>query len=82
MHCICPKYLDRQACANSVDPDQTAPKEQFDQGLHCLPFSLHFLGSQLDIRDFPSLSFGLEISLIFSQFRDKNSQFLLCPHLE
>ena len=22
--------------ANSVDPDQTAPKEQSDQGLHCL----------------------------------------------
>ena len=21
---------------NRVDPDQTAPKEQFDQGLHCL----------------------------------------------
>ena len=21
---------------NSVDPDQTAPKEQSDQGLHCL----------------------------------------------
>ena len=23
-------------CANSVDPDQTAPKEQSNQGLHCL----------------------------------------------
>ena len=22
--------------ANSTDPDQTAPQEQFDQGLHCL----------------------------------------------
>ena len=22
--------------ANSADPDQTAPKEQSDQGLHCL----------------------------------------------
>ena len=22
--------------ANTVDPDQTAPKEQFDLGLHCL----------------------------------------------
>ena len=22
--------------ANNVDPDQTAPKEQSDQGLHCL----------------------------------------------
>ena len=24
------------AYANSADPDQTAPKEQSDQGLHCL----------------------------------------------
>ena len=24
--------------ANSADPDQTAPKEQSDQGLHSLPF--------------------------------------------
>ena len=23
--------------ADSVDPDQTAPKEQSDLGLHCLP---------------------------------------------
>ena len=28
----------RSSWANSVDPDQTAPKEQSDQGLHCLPF--------------------------------------------
>ena len=33
---IYPKNLDRQAWANSVDPNQTAPKEQFDQGPHCL----------------------------------------------
>ena len=26
------------AYTNSADPDQTAPKEQSDQGLHCLPF--------------------------------------------
>ena len=29
---------DRSLLANSVDPDQTAPKEQSDQGLHCLPY--------------------------------------------
>ena len=28
-----PKYLDRQAYANSVDPDQA-----HDQGLHCLQY--------------------------------------------
>ena len=30
-----PKDADR--IANSVDPDQTAPVEQSDLGLHCLP---------------------------------------------
>ena len=34
---------DRQALANSADQDQTAPREQSDQGLHCLPFYLHLL---------------------------------------
>ena len=29
-----PKYADRMA--NNVEPDQTAPKEQFDVGLYCL----------------------------------------------
>ena len=27
---------DTEGIANSVDPDQTAPKEQSDLGLHCL----------------------------------------------
>ena len=40
---IYPKYSGRGTLANSVDPDQTAPKEQFDLGLHCLPFNLYFL---------------------------------------
>ena len=39
----CPKILytqvsDKMAYANSTDPDQTAPEEQSDQGLHCLSF--------------------------------------------
>ena len=38
-----PKFSDRYAWANIVDPDQTAP----DQGLHCLPFRLHRLDSLL-----------------------------------
>ena len=28
---------DADSMANSVDPDQTAPQEQSDLGLHCLP---------------------------------------------
>ena len=39
----CPKILytnvsNKVAYANSTNPDQTAPEEQSDQGLHCLPF--------------------------------------------
>ena len=35
------KFLNRQVQANSVDPDQTAPKEeQSVQGLHCLQLYL------------------------------------------
>ena len=33
--------------ANSVDPDQTALKEQSDQDLHCLPFFLLLLEALL-----------------------------------
>ena len=32
-------YSDRQACANSVDPDDAASH----QGLHCLPLIQQFL---------------------------------------
>ena len=42
-----PKFSDRYAWANSADPDETAPLEQSDQGLHCLPFRLHRLDSLL-----------------------------------
>ena len=33
-----PGYWDRQAFANSVDPDQTPQYAASDQGLHCLPY--------------------------------------------
>ena len=33
---IYPKYSDRQASANSVDPDQTPHNAASDQGLRCL----------------------------------------------
>ena len=43
----CPKILntrvsDKMTHANSVDPDQTAPKEQSDLGLDCLSFHYVF----------------------------------------
>ena len=41
-----PKFSDKQAWANSADPDQTAP-EQSDQGLHCLQVHLHLLNALL-----------------------------------
>ena len=31
-----PENWDRQACANSADPDQTPQIAASDQGLHCL----------------------------------------------
>ena len=37
------KFQTDRSWANSVDPDQTAPEEQSDQGLHCLQFPLHLL---------------------------------------
>ena len=42
-----PKFSDKYAWANSVDPDQTAP----DQDLHCLPFHLHLLDSLPKFQD-------------------------------
>ena len=42
-----PKFSNRQAWANNADPDQTAPKEQSDQSLHCLQFPLHLLDALL-----------------------------------
>ena len=33
-----PKYWDRQAFANSVDPDKTMQSAASEQGLHCLPY--------------------------------------------
>ena len=40
VYCNDPKSLDKQVFAN---PDQTGPKDKSDQGLHCLPFPLHYL---------------------------------------
>ena len=34
------KYSDRCFWTNSAGPDQTAPKEQSDQALHCLALHL------------------------------------------
>ena len=45
-------------CANSVDSDQTAPKEQSDQNLHCLPFCLHHLEALLHLKSYFILKVG------------------------
>ena len=37
------EYSDRHVCANSTDHNQTAPKEQFHQRLHCLSVCQHVL---------------------------------------
>ena len=43
------KYRDIYV-AQSVDSDQTALQEQFDQDLHCLPFCLHILEALLLVK--------------------------------
>ena len=47
-----PKYWDRQAYANSVDPDQTPLNAASDQGLHCLllvqQYFKHIIGCGTD----------------------------------
>ena len=39
---ICSKYSEWQACANSVDPDQTPKNAASDQDLHCLSLIQQF----------------------------------------
>ena len=52
--CIYSKYLDRQAWANCVNPDQMPQNVASDQDLHCLPLIHHLLdtstGSRMDFR--------------------------------
>ena len=38
-----PKFSDRYACANSADPDQTAPEEQSDQGVQTVQTQIRLL---------------------------------------
>ena len=49
-------YLDSQACANSVDPDEMPQNGTSYQGLHCLPLIQQFLdtilGSKLYLFEF------------------------------
>ena len=47
-YCIYPKYWDRRACADSVDPDQMPQNAASDQGLHCLPLIQQFLHTSID----------------------------------
>ena len=44
---ICSKFSDKQAYANSVDPDQTPQNAASDQGLHCLPPIQQFLEASI-----------------------------------
>ena len=43
------KYSDRQAWANSVDPDQTPQNAASDQGLHCLKIIQQFFFSDTSV---------------------------------
>ena len=57
-----PKFLDRQAWANSVVPDQT------DQGLHWLLFELHHLDTTQWLNHFFKLNGDYCILFMYSYF--------------
>ena len=44
LHKFCnnPKYWDRQAFANSVEPNQMQQNVASNQGLHCLPYKQQY----------------------------------------
>ena len=56
IYCIYRMYMDRQAWAKSVDPDETPQNATSYQGLHCLPITQQFLdtamGSKLNLFKF------------------------------
>ena len=60
-------YWDRQACANSVDPDQTPQNAASDLGLHCLPLIQQYFRNiivewiLLDLRASMINSYGVPI---------------------
>ena len=60
-------YWDREVLANSAGPDQTAPKEHSDQGLHCLPLKCIF---QTHL---------LQCTPNCSNIWDNNGNYLMCP---
>ena len=43
-----PKYWDRKAFANSVDPDRTPRFAASDQGLHCFPYIQQYFGIRME----------------------------------
>ena len=43
-------YSDKQACANSLDSDQTPQNAASDQGLHCLPITDKFYTHSQEIK--------------------------------
>ena len=45
------KYQDRSVCANSADPDLTAPAEQSDHGQNYLSASYGYIRSSVQFQD-------------------------------
>ena len=48
-----PRFMDKQVWTNSADPEELAGGET-DQGLHCLPFHLHFLTNYSVVKQYCS----------------------------
>ena len=61
-----PKYWEKQACTNSVDPDQTPQNATCH---HCLP----------PIRQFLDISPGTQMDLL--KFKGKSGKVLRCPSI-
>ena len=67
--CIYPKYFNREARANSADPDQTLQNAAANQSLPILPL----------IKKCSDLLEGSKMDL--SKFKDKYGKEFRCPHI-
>ena len=69
-----PKYRDRQAWANIVDPDQMPQNAASDQGLHYLPLIQHYIRHCYHIALVKAL-FSIQKVLIFFLFLHENIHY-------
>ena len=73
------KVSDKMAYVNSADPDQTAPKEQSDHGLHHLPFHCKFGQKSMEwsVRNFKTFTI---VSMVTFKSIFLAARFQTIPH--